>query len=121
LRAPWRQPPGSERDGFEANAHHLLARNEAGEIVAVGRIHFPTAGQAQIRYMATSESHRGQGIGSIILSRLEKVAIDDGVRKILLNARTSAVSFYEKRGYAVEGDGPTLFGTIEHKAMTKAL
>jgi predicted GNAT family N-acyltransferase len=121
LRAPWDQPPGSERDGFDAVAHHLLARNKTGEIVAVGRVHFPTTEQAQIRYMATSEDYRGLGIGSAILTSLEQVADDNKARTILLNARTSAVSFYEQRGYAVQEEGPTLFGRIQHKTMTKAI
>ena len=121
LRAPWDQPFGSERDAFDAVAHHLLARNKAGEIVGVGRIHFPTTSQAQIRYMATSDNCRGLGIGSTILTFLEKVAHDNEARMILLNARTSAVSFYEHRGYAIQGEGPTLFGKIQHKTMTKAL
>jgi predicted GNAT family N-acyltransferase len=121
LRAPWDQPPGSEKDAFDAAAHHLLARNEAREIVAVGRVHFPTTDQAQIRFMATSEDYRGLGIGSAILASLEKIADHKEVRTILLNARTSAVSFYEHRGYAIQGEGPTLFGRLQHKTMTKAL
>ena len=121
LRAPWDQPIGSERDAFDATAYHLLARNKAGEIVAVGRIHFPTMNQAQIRYMATGEKYRGLGIGSTILASLEKVAVDNGATSIFLNARTTAISFYEQRGYAVHGDGPTLFRKVQHKVMTKNL
>jgi ribosomal protein S18 acetylase RimI-like enzyme len=71
--------------------------------------------------MATSDNCRGLGIGSTILTFLEKVAHDNEARMILLNARTSAVSFYEHRGYAIQGEGPTLFGKIQHKTMTKAL
>ena len=82
LRAPWDQPVGSERDELDATAQHLLARNEAGEIIGVGRVHFPAADQAQIRYMATSESYRGLGIGSAILAALEKIAFDQGVSRI---------------------------------------
>ena len=77
LRAPWKQPPGSERDEFEATAHHLIARNYSGEIVAVGRIHFPSGSQAQIRYMATRKDFRRQGIGSEIVAQLDRFAQDD--------------------------------------------
>lgn len=121
LRAPWAQPPGSERDEFEADAHHLLARNGFGEIVAVGRVHFPTADEAQIRYMATGFEYRGRGIGSGILARLEQVAIDRGAKRIFLNARAGAVPFYERLGYTIQEPGPTLFGQIRHELMTKAL
>ena len=121
LRAPWNQPRGSERDEFDATSHHLLARDGAGEIVAVGRIHLPRTGEAQIRYMATRPDFQRQGIGRSILRRLERYATDNGARIIVLNARINAVPFYERLGYIVQGQVPTLFGKIEHKAMSKAL
>jgi len=121
LRAPWSQPLGTERDRYDPVARHLLGRDNSGEIVAVGRIHFPESNLAQIRFMATREDYRGLGIGSSILARLERIAIDRGIQAIFLNARTEAVSFYERLGYTVRGRGPTLFGEIEHRTMTKTL
>ena len=32
LRAPWQQPPGSERDDLEAQAYHLMLLTEQGDI-----------------------------------------------------------------------------------------
>jgi ribosomal protein S18 acetylase RimI-like enzyme len=121
LRAPWDQPPGSERDEFEAAAHHLVARTPSGELVGIGRIHFPNAETGQIRYMATKPGFRGRGIGSAIANELERIAKAHGVRVVVLNARASAVSFYEQLGYVVSGNAQTLFGEIEHKRMQKTL
>lgn len=121
LRAPWDQPPGSERDELEDTAHHIVARTASGELVGVGRIHFPDAETGQIRYMATKQECRGRGIGKAIANELERIARAHGARVLVLNARALAVSFYEELGYFVRGDAHTLFGEIEHKRMQKTL
>jgi len=121
LREPWNQPQGTEKDELEGVAHHLMARTAAGEIVSVGRLHFPDAETAQIRYMATKDSHRRLGIGAMLATRLEEIALTRGARTIVANAREPAVPFYEKLGYRVCGDGRLLFGTIRHKRVEKLL
>lgn len=121
LRAPWRRPRGSERDGFDKTAHHLCARIPSGKLVGIGRIHFPDADTAQIRFMATAREFRRLGIGTAIVERLERIAEAKGAQSVMLFAREAAVSFYEGRGYSVIGDGHTLFGAIRHKQMEKSL
>jgi len=121
LRAPWGQPLDSEKDEFEESAHHLLARIPSGELVGVGRIHFPAADTAQIRFMATKKQFRHLGIGSAIVKRLERFAEARGVQVVTLTAREVAVTFYEGLGYSVCGDAHTLFGVIKHKKMEKLL
>lgn len=121
LRAPWGQPPGSERDDFDDAAYHLIARLRSGELAGIGRVHLPDTRTAQIRYMATAEEFRGLGIGTAIVARLEQVARDRGARVVTLNARELAVPFYTGLGYSVCGDGHTLYGTIRHKRMQKPL
>ena len=121
LRAPWGQPLGSERDEFDDGARHLMAWIASGEVVGVGRIHFPDPETAQIRFMATALAFRGRGIGTAIVRRLEQAAEEHGARSILLNAREPSVPFYAGLGYSICGGGPTLFGSIAHKRMTKLL
>ena len=121
LRAPWHQPRGSERDEFEDQAFHVTAHTLHGDLVGIGRIHQTTDGNAQIRYMATRDSHRGLGIGRAIVLRLEQHAREIAVEQVFLNARQGSVPFYEKLGYEITGVGPTLFGTIRHKRMLKLL
>lgn len=38
LRKPLHQPKGSERDGWDALAHHQMVVDEEGNLVAVGRL-----------------------------------------------------------------------------------
>jgi predicted GNAT family N-acyltransferase len=119
LRAPWRQPRGSERDNLDAESFHLLVRDTAGAVVAVGRLHLNSPAEAQVRYMAVEETCRGRGLGSRILAGLEDHARSHGVTGIVLNARENAVNFYRRHGYTVEGPAETLFGQVRHLRMRK--
>ncbi len=121
LRAPWDQPRGSERDELDADAFHVMVSESGGEPIAVGRLHTLAGDEGQIRYMGVLESWRGMGIGSRVLAALEQQAQDMGLRRIVLDARESAVRFYERHGYGIVGLGHTLFGSIRHFRMAKEL
>jgi len=77
LRKPWNQPRGSERDDMEDKAIHIMAC-DGNKIVGVARLHFNSIEEAQIRYMAVEEGYRMQGIGSMMLRRLEEMAKEKG-------------------------------------------
>ncbi len=120
LRRPWNQPKGSEKDDLETQSIHLMAC-EKGKPLGVGRVHFNSSKEAQVRYMAVEEDLRGKGIGTKILKALEKNAKRKGADHIVLNARESAVEFYKKHGYRIVGKAHTLFGVIPHYGMRKEL
>src|SRR6266446_2974527 len=103
LREPWGQSRGSERDDLDAESFHLMLRDSGGAVVAVGRMHLNSPSEAQVRYMAVDEGHRGRGLGSRILRGLEGHARAQCVTGIVLNARESAINFYSRHGYIVEG------------------
>ncbi|MCC6492568.1 MAG: GNAT family N-acetyltransferase [Pirellulales bacterium] len=121
LRAPWGGEPGSERDEQEDAADHALLVDDAGNPLAVGRLHLNAPEEAQVRYVAVAEEARGRGYGRQIMAYLEAVARGRGAAAIVLNAREGVVRFYEKLGYQVAGPGPTLFGTVKHSRMHKPL
>ena len=98
LRAPWDQPRGSEQDDLEQEAEHRYIKNNDGDVLAVARLHFNNQQQAQVRYMAVDEKHRGQHLGSRLLHELEKVAWQQNADELVLFARERALSFYEKQG-----------------------
>ena len=120
LRAPWDQPRESEKDAFEDRAAHLTAWR-GGRLVGVGRLHFNSPVEAQIRFMAVEPDWQGHGIGGLILARLEERARASGAQAIVLNARESAVAFYAARGYTVARELEPLFGSIPHFQMVKTL
>ena len=121
LRAPWNQPKGSEKDDKEEKAIHVMICENEGISVGVGRAHFNTDNEAQIRYMAVEENQRGKGIGALVLGELEKRAKEKGARFVMLNARDTAIKFYEKHGYKIIKEAHTLFGSIPHSEMRKVL
>lgn len=123
LRAPWKQPRGSERDDLEASpsTRHVAARMGVEQVVGVGRLHLNNQQQAQIRYMAVAEPCRGLGIGRALAEELERAAEELAASQIVLNAREDVVCFYQKLGYAVIGPGPTMFGSIRHQQMIKQI
>jgi len=121
LRAPWGQPPGSERDGEDEAAVHLMLADADGEALAVGRLHRLDGHTGQIRYMAVAPAWRGQGLGRRLLAALEARALALGLRRIVLDAREAAAGFYLRHGYRPLGPGHVLFGTIRHVRMEKRL
>ncbi len=120
LRKPWKQPKESEKDEREKDAIHIIACID-NKIVGVGRLHFNSEKEAQIRYMAVEEKYRRKEIGSLILKELEKRAKSIGAEYIVLNARENAVQFYKKHGYKTVKRTYTLFGCINHWKMQKRL
>ena len=121
LRAPWNQPPGSERDLLEEHSTHIMAINSLQELLGVGRLHFNSISEAQIRYMAVAMDHQRGGIGTLILETLENRAAQVGAAGITLDARETALGFYRKRGYQPAGPGHMLFRQIAHVRMRKTL
>lgn len=120
LREPWNQARGSEQDALEDKGFHLMAQDGAGAL-AVGRLHLNSPEEAQVRYMAVDSGHQGSGLGRKILQGLENWARSQGIKRIVLNSRASAVGFYTRQGYEIIGPGETLFGEIQHIKMRKKL
>jgi N-acetylglutamate synthase-like GNAT family acetyltransferase len=121
LRAPWNQPRGSEVDELESKAFPIMVCEIDGIPIGVGRVHFNSETEAQIRSMAVEEEWRGKGIGSIVLKALEKIASEKGAKKVILQARENAFSFYKKNGYKIVKQSHTLFGVIPHLLMEKEI
>ena len=121
LRKPWDQPPGSEKDEHDADGYHVMAVDEQNNVIGVGRVHFNNSTEAQVRYMAVRDECSQHGIGSLILTKLENIAIEKGATKIMLYARENAIDFYLKRGYFNQGPAHNLYGQIPHLHMTKTI
>ena len=118
LRQPWNQPVESEKDEKENQSIHIIACFD-NKIVGVGRGHFNSKTEAQIRYMAVEEGYQEKGVGTKILKVLEKKLTEKGAKSIVLNARKNAVIFYTKLGYEIVKKSHALFGEIEHFKMKK--
>ncbi len=112
-------PPEIEQDAADATAVHVLSRDEAGRVVATGRllVHGRTAG---IGRMAADAGIRGRGHGAAVLAELHRQALLRGVAEIELHAQVSARGFYERAGYTAVGEEYEEAG-IAHITMRRRL
>ncbi len=120
LRKPLDQPPGSERNEGDSNAHHFALYRD-GKLVAVARLDEVDAQHAQTRFVAVDPTLQRQGVGMLIMDAVENAARTGGKRKMILHARDYAVNFYLKRGYTLIGESHKLFGVLQHYLMEKEL
>lgn len=120
LKEPFKFPPGAEKDEYESVAEHRMLVDGRANIVAVGRVHLNVQDEAQIRHIAVSSEHRKKGLGSLILTALEDVAIKEGAKRAVTNSLDTSVEFFESCGYSVE-DSPDELGKQKRKHMVKRL
>ncbi|HVR36837.1 MAG TPA: GNAT family N-acetyltransferase [Methylomirabilota bacterium] len=121
LRSPWGGAPGSERDPTDDDSLHLMLIDDGDQPLAVGRLHFNSTEEAHIRFLAVEEHCRGRGLGRRLMAALEERASAQGARRVVLDARENAVSFYLRLGYVDEGPVGVRFGNIPHRRMIKTL
>ena len=99
LRKPIGLHRSTIRDKLEKISYHVMATNNKGKIIGVGRLHFVNIKESQIRYMAVDKNFRKKGVGNAIVNKLEIHSLNNCQNKIILNARENAVIFYSKLGY----------------------
>jgi GNAT superfamily N-acetyltransferase len=77
-----------------------------GELVAVGLIgrDGDEPGDWRVRGMATKPDARGRGAGSRILQALVQHATAHGATRVWCNARTPALTLYERAGFVATSD-----------------
>jgi GNAT superfamily N-acetyltransferase len=93
-----------------------LAAHESGDAYAVGVFDGKRlisvgliapdgqAGSWRIRGMATAPGERGRGAGSAVLDALLAHAVAGGASRVWCNARTPALSLYERAGFRAISD-----------------
>ncbi len=119
LRAPWKQPRGSEKDIMEDDSYHLMVVDVTDKVIGVARLHLNTPQQAQIRFMAVETREQRKGIGKMLLFALEEKAIEWGAEEIVFDARANIEGFYKRYGYTTLAPSHTLFGSVYHYKMHK--
>jgi predicted GNAT family N-acyltransferase len=91
-----------EHDRTDGDARHALVRSD-GEPVAAGRYYRTDGNTAQVGRMAVLASHRGRGLGRLLLDALIADARARGFTRIALHAQDHAVAFYANAGFAAFG------------------
>jgi predicted GNAT family N-acyltransferase len=105
-------PEELEWDGLDAECIHLLA--ETGQGDAIGTVRLLADGH--IGRMAVLKEWRGKGVGRALLLRTIALARDRGLHRVVLNAQTTALGFYQKAGFKASG-GEFMDAGIPHYRM----
>jgi thioesterase domain-containing protein len=121
LREPFNFPPGSEKDEYDAVAQHRMLLNHENQIVAVGRVHFNTSEEVQIRHIAVDFDQHGKGLGRIIIAALENYAIGEGATRAVTNSLETSEAFFSSCGYVREDSAPNDLTKLKRIHMVKQL
>ncbi|MGD9571458.1 MAG: GNAT family N-acetyltransferase, partial [Thermoleophilia bacterium] len=96
-----------------------LLAEDGGRVVGCCRL--VRAGDAmRLGRMAVAADARGTGAGARLLAFAEDVAREEGATEVTLHAQVSARGFYDRAGYAAEGD-EFMDAGIVHVAMRRSL
>lgn len=108
-----------EVDGLDGSAIHLLALDGA-EPVGTARLLVKGA-VGKIGRVCVLPVARGTGLGAaLIRSALDVLRDQPGVTEAYLGSQSHATGFYEKLGFAVEGE-EFMDAGIPHRHMRRAL
>lgn len=120
LRAPLGLTLDASERGAEVAHRHFALFTDSNELAAcISAVPLPD-GTAKLRQMAVNEKMQGAGVGRKLITSVEEFLADQGIRHLHMHARESAIGFYCKLGYRIEGD-PFVEITIPHIRMSKTL
>ncbi len=105
-------------DTLEADCEHILVYYQE-EAVGTGRVRFVDH-FGKLERICILEDYRKYGLGKIIISALEEIALEKGMTHAKLHAQTQAVGFYKKLGYHTASD-VFMEADIPHVLMIKNL
>jgi len=104
----------------EYKDYHLACYNGYDELIGCLVLSPLEDGSIKMRQVAVSKKYQRKGIGMIMVYFSEVESYHRGFRKMELNARDTAIPFYEKLGYQKTGR-PFKEVSIKHYKMVKAL
>lgn len=113
-------PREIELDGCDIEAVQILVTTKDGTPVATARMITQEAGVSRIGRMAVLFNYRGNGLGKLMLKELMGFARRRRDKVMTLNAQSSAMAFYKKMGFELEGE-PFMEAGISHVKMNAFL
>lgn len=121
-KAILRDPIGLDFDPAELAAEcdqiHLAAI-EHDEVIGVLLL-VPGGRDCKMRQVAVQRERQNDGLGTKLVRAAEREAIKQGAARMVLHARETAIPFYLRLGYDLEGEPFTEVG-LPHRRMVKLL
>jgi putative acetyltransferase len=106
-----------EDDMGNDNVHLYVVRDAENKAVACGAMVINDKDHGEIKRMFVTDSARGNGLGKLVLEKLEETAAAEGVRYIQLETgplQPEAINLYKKYGYYEIGP----FGNYEKNDLS---
>ncbi len=100
-----------EIDGKDSECQHVKAIVD-GLVIGTGRL-LPNG---FIGRMCVLAEYRNRNIGTMMLENLVQQALDRGHQKVLLNAQSYIIPFYQKYGFRIDSD-EFIEADIPHRRM----
>jgi predicted GNAT family N-acyltransferase len=88
-----------EIDGKDSECQHVKAIVD-GLVIGTGRL----MSNGFIGRMCVLAEYRNRNIGTMMLENLVQQALDSGHQKVLLNAQSYIIPFYQKFGFRVDSE-----------------
>ncbi len=86
-------------DKDDPKSFHILVLNKSGKTVACGRLN----PNGRIGRIAVLIDHRGSGIGTMLLSKLIRIAEKRKITTLTLNTETDLTHFYDQQRFHIDG------------------
>lgn len=119
LRVPLGLKLAEDDLSMEPTHHHIGAYWD-GKLVGTV-VYYPLNNSTiRLRQVAVDENFRGKDIGRRMIQAVEGLVKNQGYCSIILDARKTAVGFYQKLGYKTLGE-EFIDVTIPHIKMQKSL
>lgn len=119
LRKPLKRPRGSEQDEYDQVSEHFMLLDDKQAPIGVGRLHFNSREEAQIRFMAVIPKMQGEGHGVRIIQFIELFARDQGATRVIINSRDTTLGFYLKCGYELKEEADKVSNPMAEHQLVK--
>lgn len=116
LRKPLGRSINDDPLETEFDQVHIGYYDQEAGLVGTCSLQQKPDGALKMRQVAVHPDHSGRGIGAQLVAHCERYALAQGAPKLFCHAREVARPFYEKCGWAIEGDVFTEVG-IPHYLM----
>lgn len=120
LRKPLGLNYSPEQLAEEYDQIHLTAYDPGQKLLAYLNLTRKDEATFKMRQVAVAPEAQGKGVGASLVAESERLVARLGARQMTLHARETAVAFYLKQGYRIEGESFEEVG-IPHRLMCKDL
>lgn len=108
------------KEELEMEKEHVHIAGFLGQEMCATAVLVPDGEEMKMQRVALKSSFQGKGIGSSLMRFCEEYAVKHGFKSIYCHARGTAVNFYQKNQYALEGE-PFDEDGIPHRKMRKTI